>query len=836
MACLSIKATQISKRLKIKATHVCSTEIQNRAKATYAFTSAGTYKISNLSEDLVSYIVVDGETLPYSKSIKFENTSDHVVEFIFSETFKEATDLSYAFSKGVVGLKKIDFLNTDLSKIVRCLEMFATCQDLASVKFNYTFTPEIINGFCDGCSSLSTITMSLFGIDGRITSARYAFRNCSSLMSFNVSSIASREPADLTGLFYGCSNLQSISFNTSNYSTYASVCKEMFYGCSSLTQANLYSLKVESCKNFTNMFRGCTELNSVSNLSLSPTATNFTGMFYGCSALETLDTSHTAANSGEQYGDMFYGCSSLKIIDAKRIISTSAKNLSRMFRGCTSLTSFDLYGPELRNVITMEEMFYGCSSLNNVVAESFKNHTATNLNSMFYRCSSLMNFAPAYLLNEKVEYANFIFTRSGLKTIKLTDCSFSGLISAEYMFSECDALQNVISKTDIPIKNQAHLRYMFNNCVALRGINFEKFKFTNIFSTGIFNGCKKLEYIEIRNESITPAGLMIQDIFNGCINLACIKLHGKLRILDTSLTSIGGSVGINRRCNVVIHSGLSDDNTASKEIVSKVNINPNYHWFNIEEDKNFIIGNYTSETVNYNLLSEDHSTLNGKTIVYDKANNIEQEITGIQSSFTDTSATLPVHGKRFMFVLDRTSNLNSMFKSNHSITEALINICDLSNNGATFTDIDSIFESCVNLKEVDFLSSDLSQKDLSFDFAFYNCTALTKCVFGKPFGIRYFKEAFSNCEALTEVELNADFSLLYDNRMFDYLFNGCKSLINVTFTGKMPLDIEAMEMFAGVTKNGKLYINEENDYDAIIANLPSNWTYSKFAMRNHYER
>lgn len=107
---------------------------------------------------------------------------------------------------------------------------------------------------------------------------------------------------------------------------------------------------------------------------------NFSYMFKGCSQLETvplLDTSN-ATNMLQ----MFYGCSSLKILPAFNM--SKVTNMFNLVYNCTSITSFK--GFDTSNVTNMNGMFYGCTSLEEVGIDT---SSVTNGNYLFYHCTSL---------------------------------------------------------------------------------------------------------------------------------------------------------------------------------------------------------------------------------------------------------------------------------------------------------------------------------------------------------------------------------------------------------------------------------------------------------------
>jgi len=76
---------------------------------------------------------------------------------------------------------------------------------------------------------------------------------------------------------------------------------------------------------FKNLFRNCTTLTDVSNITLPDYVTQncYEGMFYGCTSIEESPTLSVQTLQNNCYTDMFYGCSSLREITCKNISDIS---------------------------------------------------------------------------------------------------------------------------------------------------------------------------------------------------------------------------------------------------------------------------------------------------------------------------------------------------------------------------------------------------------------------------------------------------------------------------------------------------------------------------------
>jgi surface protein len=124
------------------------------------------------------------------------------------------------------------------------------------------------------------------------------------------------------------------------------------------------------------MFRGCTELTTIGNVSNWDTSslTNIYNMFYNCYGLTSLDLSGWDTSEVTDMTEMFYNCYNLITLDLSdwdmgKVTSTYSYN---MFYGCTSLTN--LQAPKN---IKCNISFGNCKNLTHDSLMSIINNLAT---------------------------------------------------------------------------------------------------------------------------------------------------------------------------------------------------------------------------------------------------------------------------------------------------------------------------------------------------------------------------------------------------------------------------------------------------------------------------
>ena len=219
-------------------------------------------------------------------------------------------------------------------------------------------------------------------------------------------------------LFYGCTNLKTVSENFLSATTLSQSCYAfMFSGCTSLTSAPALPATILSDECYTCMFDGCESLISAPNLpattlkprcynSMFANCTSLTSapalpatilasscyqyMFSGCGELISAPTLPATILSDECYQYMFYGCVSLTSAPALPATTLASYCYDSMFRDCTSLTSAPTILPA--TTLTSEcysYMFYGCTALTTAPELPATTLASSCYNNMFYGCTSL---------------------------------------------------------------------------------------------------------------------------------------------------------------------------------------------------------------------------------------------------------------------------------------------------------------------------------------------------------------------------------------------------------------------------------------------------------------
>ncbi len=188
-----------------------------------------------------------------------------------------------------------------------------------------------------------------------------------------------------------------------------------FKKCESVKNIDLSGLDASEVTDMSNMFYGCTSLETIefSNSSATPKfntskVTDMAYMFYNCVGLASLDLSVFDTSNTTNMMLMFSGCSHLEAITFSDTFDTSnVTNMQRMFQMCSSLKTIDLSGFNTSNVEDMFCMFYGCTNLNSLDLSSFDMTNVTDTYNMLSFCMMLQTIkTPETMGNATIKLPN----------------------------------------------------------------------------------------------------------------------------------------------------------------------------------------------------------------------------------------------------------------------------------------------------------------------------------------------------------------------------------------------------------------------------------------------
>ena len=176
---------------------------------------------------------------------------------------------------------------------------------------------------------------------------------------------------------------------------------KMFYYCRSIQIIDFYDFDTSMIYNMSSMFRYCTSLTEVKNLS-PVNVKDMSYLFYKCSLLKKVNFIFPQSMYSNQVTDMKY-----------------------MFANCKSITSIDLTNIYTNNVTNMYYMFSNCNKLKTITFnENFDVSSVTDMGYMFYHCISLASLTLINMNAISLESIDYMFMEcTGLKSLNLNNFS-----------------------------------------------------------------------------------------------------------------------------------------------------------------------------------------------------------------------------------------------------------------------------------------------------------------------------------------------------------------------------------------------------------------------------
>ena len=349
---------------------------------TISFISPYCFLVDGQDVNLAMKKVVTNSTSSYTTN---DNKIQHVVfdfwdDSIYGSTFNwdtsssasvDATENSNIRLFWKNSSKTMYVLSYSLIAANNCESMFQNFTALQSVDFkNFdSVQSTTMEKMFYGDTNLSTISHSEKLSTNLATTLNSMFYNCSSLASFDATHFRTPLCSNMSNMFYGCSALASINlsnFEVGNVTTFS----QMFYGCTNLSILTFNDFSSPLCTNMSKMFYNCSSLTTLNLSNFNTTlVSNFEGMFYGCSGITNLNLSSFSSANATTFKDMFYGCTSLDTLDISGLTSDKVTDMSQMFAG-TKLTELDLAKFDTSLTTNMNKMFYNMTEIETIYASN----------------------------------------------------------------------------------------------------------------------------------------------------------------------------------------------------------------------------------------------------------------------------------------------------------------------------------------------------------------------------------------------------------------------------------------------------------------------------------
>ena len=424
-----------------------------------------------------------------------------VLTFYFNnnkDKFKNSFDISTVNSS-----------NTDISpewnsKVTDTETTQKKYQDINTVVFDQSFAnfkPTTCYDWFDGMEKLTTIK--------------------------DIKNLNTEASTSTKNMFKGCSNLTDIDF--SNFSTTnVEDMESMFEGCAGLTTLNLSSFNTSKLRNLTKMFEGCTNLRTI-----------LTSKYF-------VTTNAESVSPNKNY-DVFKDCKSLYGVityDAEKTDMTYANYETGYF--CRMNTPYAIYD-DTNKILT----FKAAVEDEEVPTTAYKVPTAINSEQEVPWKEKKMDVSKV-VFDESFQYARptscaywfaSFFQLSDIQDIK--NLNTSRTTKMEKMFYGCNNLKKLNLST-CDTKNVTDMSNMFYNCSALVELNLSDFNTANVTNmSNMFMSCHELQSLDLSSFTTDKVEDMSQ-MFQNCSKMKSVligtfkvtKKDGKAQqIFDSSYTT-----------------------------------------------------------------------------------------------------------------------------------------------------------------------------------------------------------------------------------------------------------------------------------------------------------
>lgn len=530
------------------------------------------------------------------------------------EKFVSFVKLKNSFSSAT--LNRITLENaTDEPNSLR--DLFNGCSNLTHVTLDEYTMGQVRNGTAMFMKCGFTNIADIEGLDTKNVVKFHAMFSGCSAMHWNTSdenySLRVENAEIMTSVFNGCSSLEEVKYSGDGTTLFsASDFKDIYNGCSNLTTVSADNIKVGKRSAIVNLFKYDSNLTnaSLSNIDLSEAdePNSLKDLFNGCSHLTDVTFDKATMNGVTNMSYMFRNCYSL--VSPEHIVgldTTDVENMSYMFNNCTSFTGYKGGTNESKTFDTsfvfridsatnISFMFNGCSNLEMIKLKGAGKDTSViqlgNNNGSIFAGTKLTDFELSDITikgmtqSEKNQnptggLSNFFGAKGGpLARVTIKNASFPDIKSLDYVlymhknleevtFDNVDMVNLIRMKAmmmmvgnenDVPAATATGLRkvtfnkfnapnvtnfsWVFTGCLYLTEVNMGSYGVEGSFKLekvadfgGTFQHCRSLTSLDLTAVN-TNSTFNTNKMFRGCTNLEYIYV--------TEATSSNGNYGFKK--------------------------------------------------------------------------------------------------------------------------------------------------------------------------------------------------------------------------------------------------------------------------------------------------
>lgn len=268
----------------------------------------------------------------------------------------------------------------------------------------------------------------------------YLFSGCNNLIEADLTSLNTSNSTDLSSLFAGCTNLQTVKFgNVTNIQ----ISSYMFEDCINLHNIS-WGSGWQKVTTMIHMFENSgIETIDFRGMNLSNVETAY-GIFMDCPNLKQVYLGNFGANGKiTSLNDFLSGDSSMEYLDLSSFNGNNLTSINRMFKDATSLkkvtVNTNIFKPK---ITSCDYAFSNCDSLD---LSFINNFDASGCKSMKYTFGFIDqdSIDLSKWKTNSLEDASYMFYHSGFKYIDATQINSDKIKNVTSMFAYMDNLEKV---------------------------------------------------------------------------------------------------------------------------------------------------------------------------------------------------------------------------------------------------------------------------------------------------------------------------------------------------------------------------------------------------------
>ena len=423
---------------------------------------------------------------------------------------------------------------------------------LTSASFDASFAGftgiTTLSSWFSGCRGLTTIDLSNFNA-ANVTTTYRMFYGCSNLETITFGEhFTTDKVTTMNSMFSSCSKLEAITFGSQFTTANVTDMSSMFSSCTSLTELDISTFTVESLANTENMFYNCANLETIYAAAdadwTGATLTNSNYMFQACSKL--------IGGCGTYYENNWNGYNKTRArVDGLNgqpgyftdrnaprpyaILSADQKMVSFYYdkllatrKAAAENDGATFIIRSLSNTSNVTKPEWATEVLTTVTFDdSFAGYTGlTALIDWFHGCTALTTINGISNLNTaNVTSMYGMFNNcSSLTELDLSGFNTANVTSMNYMFFRCFSLAQ-LNLSSFNTSNVTSMNYMFHNCSSLTELDLSSFNTANVTSMySMFGNCTILQTITFGPQFTTANVSDMSAMFSSCSALTELDL------------------------------------------------------------------------------------------------------------------------------------------------------------------------------------------------------------------------------------------------------------------------------------------------------------------------